>query len=170
MKRGFSLIALTLAVVFATSAPAQQQKPLPTPAESITRNFDDVNRKVLDMARDLPADKYTYRPAPGLRSFAEVFLHIAAGNAYAAKAGHGDKVEWTELDAKQYPGKTEIVAELQKSISDADATLKATPETQYTRTLSPWVGVIEHAGEHYGQLVVYYRNNSLVPPETRNSK
>jgi len=30
--------------------------------------------------------------------------------------------------------------------------------------------VIEHAGEHYGQLVVYYRNNGMVPPESRPKK
>jgi len=26
---------------------------------------------------------------------------------------------------------------------------------------------IEHSGEHYGQLVVYYRANNMVPPESR---
>ena len=26
---------------------------------------------------------------------------------------------------------------------------------------------IEHSGEHYGQLVVYYRANGLVPPDSR---
>jgi hypothetical protein len=30
-----------------------------------------------------------------------------------------------------------------------------------------WVGYIEHSGEHYGQLVVYYRNNKVVPPDSR---
>jgi hypothetical protein len=26
---------------------------------------------------------------------------------------------------------------------------------------------LEHCGEHYGQLVVYYRANDMVPPESR---
>jgi len=30
-----------------------------------------------------------------------------------------------------------------------------------------WIGFLEHAGEHYGQLVVYYRLNGIVPPESR---
>lgn len=169
MKRWPLLAALALAFALAPAAPAQQ-KPHPTPAQGIQSNFDDVNRKVLDMAKDLSADKYSYRPAPGLRSFAEVFVHITSGNVYAAKAGRGEQVKWDELDAKQYPGKAQIVDALEKSIADADATLKATPESQYTKTLSPWIGVIEHAGEHYGQLVVYYRNNNLVPPETRKQQ
>jgi ABC-type Fe3+ transport system substrate-binding protein len=31
-------------------------------------------------------------------------------------------------------------------------------------------GLIEHSGEHYGNLVVYYRANGLVPPESRPKK
>jgi uncharacterized damage-inducible protein DinB len=160
-------VGLTLALVFASRALAEDQKQPPTPSQSINRNYDDVNRKVLDMAKDFPADKYSYRPAPGLRSFGEVILHISEGNLYAAKAGRDEKVEWVEPNYKDYPGKPEIVAALEKSIADGKATLNATPETRYTKTLSPWMGIIEHEGEHYGQLVVYYRNNGLVPPETR---
>jgi hypothetical protein len=68
---------------------------------------------------------------------------------------------------QEFKGKADIVAALQKSIPDATATLKAIPAEQFTKTLSPWISIIEHAGEHYGQLVVYYRNNGLVPPESR---
>jgi hypothetical protein len=62
-----------------------------------------------------------------------------------------------------------MVALLEKTIADANATLKATPEDRFTKTVQPWLAVIEHAGEHYGQLVVYYRNNGMVPPESRHS-
>ena len=47
------------------------------------------------------------------------------------------------------------------------ATLKETPEERFTKSLGPWLAVIEHAAEHYGQLVVYYRANGMVPPESR---
>jgi hypothetical protein len=33
---------------------------------------------------------------------------------------------------------------------------------------SIWTFTIEHSGEHYGQLVVYYRANNLVPPDSRH--
>jgi hypothetical protein len=45
--------------------------------------------------------------------------------------------------------------------------LKAVPEEHFVKTLSPWIDVIEHAAEHYGQLVVYYRTSGLVPPDSR---
>ncbi len=163
----WSLSISGLVLIAGTPAVSQGQQPPPTPAQSIKGNFASVNKRVLEMAQDFPADKYDYRPAKGVRSFGEVMVHIISGNIYAAKAGRGEQVQWTELDPKDYKTKAEIVAALQKSITDVDATLKATPDERFTKTLSPFMGVIEHAAEHYGQLVVYYRTSGLVPPASR---
>lgn len=161
----FSIIAIALIAI--ASATAQRQPP--TPAQGINANFTGLNKRILDMAQDFPADKYDYRPAAGLRSFGDVILHVASGNIFGARAGKGEQVKWDdmELDPKNFKGKADIVAALQKSITDATETLKAIPAEQFTKTLYPWLAIIEHAGEHYGQLVVYYRNNGLVPPESR---
>ncbi len=156
-----------LALFSASPLFAQQQPSPPTPAVSIKRNFASVNRRLLAMAEDFPAEKYDYRPNKEVRSFGEVIVHAMSGNVYAAKAGRGEKVNWDELDAKNYKGKAEIVSALKKSIADADTTLNALPDEQFTKTLAPWMGVIEHSAEHYGQLVVYYRLSGLVPPESR---
>ncbi|HEX4802305.1 MAG TPA: DinB family protein [Myxococcaceae bacterium] len=156
-----------LALFSASPLFAQQQPSPPTPAVSIKRNFGSVNRRLLAMAEDFPAEKYDYRPTKDVRSFGEVIVHAMSGNVYVAKAGRGEKVKWDELDAKNYKGKAEIVSALKKSIADADATLNALPDEQFTKTLGPWMGVIEHSAEHYGQLVVYYRLSGLVPPESR---
>ncbi len=122
------------------------------------------------MAKDFPEDKYGYRATKDVRSFGEIVVHVASGNAYAAKAGRGEKVKWDEIDPKGYATKAAAVALLEKTIVDATATLKATPEDRWAKTVEPWLDVIEHAGEHYGQLVVYYRNNGMVPPESRPKK
>lgn len=160
------LVAPLFVALAAFSAHAQ----VGTPAQSFHAQFIDLNRRILDMAKDWPADKYGYRATKDVRSFGEVMVHVASGNAYAAKAGRGENVQWTELDPKKYNGKAAIVALLEKSINDATATLKATPDDRFTKTVEPWLSVIEHAGEHYGQLVVYYRNNGMVPPESRPKK
>ena len=162
-----SLTVVSLALFSASPLFAQQQQAPPTPAVSIKRNFSSVNRRLLAMAEDFPAEKYDYRPAKDVRSFGEVLVHVMAGNIYAAKAGRGEKVKWEELDAKNYKGKAEIVSAFKKSIADADATLNTVPDEQFAKTLSPWMGVMEHGAEHYGQLVVYYRLSGLVPPESR---
>src|SRR5271154_2137297 len=156
-------------VLPAESLFAAAQSPA-TPAKSFTAQFVDINRRLLDMAKDFPADKYGYRATKDVRSFGEVIVHVASANAYAAKAGRGEKANWDEIDAKGYATKAAAVALLEKTIADATATLKATPEDRFTKTVEPWLDVIEHAGEHYGQLVVYYRNNGMVPPESRPKK
>ena len=43
-----------------------------------------------------------------------------------------------------------------------------TPRAAYVFTVREvWITAIEHSTEHFGQLVVYYRANNLVPPESR---
>jgi hypothetical protein len=139
----------------------------PTTAKAIRENFAGVNRKVLTMAKDFPEDKYGFKLKPEMRSFGEVIVHIASGNIYAAKTGRGEKVNWDEADAKNYKTKAEVVAMLEKSIRDADATLKNVTDTSLAKNVEPWLDVMEHSGEHYGLLVAYYRANGLVPPESR---
>jgi len=164
-----SRLPLGLVLVFALASTCLAQGSQ-SPADSVRGNFADINRKILAMAKDFPEDKYDYRLKPEMRSFAEVIVHVTSGIVYAAKAGRGEKVKWDEIDPKGYTTKAAKVALLEKTIADADATLKAIPEDRWAKTVQPWLAVIEHAGEHYGQLVVYYRNNGMVPPESRPKK
>jgi len=133
-------------------------------------HFVSVNRRVLEMAKDFPEDKYEFRLKPEMRSFGAVIVHIASGNVYAAKAGRGENVNWDELDPKNYKTKGEVVALLEKSITDANATLKTLPDASFGKSVEPWLEVTEHTAEHYGLLVAYYRANGLVPPASRPSK
>jgi uncharacterized damage-inducible protein DinB len=163
---GTLTLLASMALLFMPGLPRAQQQS-PTPHQSMSRNFGSLNQRILDMAQDFPAEKYAYRPTKEVRSFGEVIVHIISGNQYAAKAGRGERANWDELDPKDFKGKAEIVAALQKSIIDAGATLKNASEESFTKTLNPWIDVMEHAAEHYGQLVVYYRLNGIVPPESR---
>jgi hypothetical protein len=146
---------------------AQGQRPAPTPAQSAKGHFAGVNRRVLEMAKDFPAEKYDFRLKPEMRSFGELIVHIASGNVYAAKAGRGEKVKWDELNPKDYPTKEAVVALMEKSISDAQATINALPDEAFTKSVEPWLEVLEHSAEHYGLLVGYYRANGIVPPASR---
>ena len=124
------------------------------------------------MAEDFPEGKYFYAPKPEVRTFAAVIVHVVAGNEFGARFGKGENVKWDDLeqDPKKYTSKAQVVEALKASIAAADATLKSTPEAKFKETISPWLSIIEHAGEHYGQLVVYYRLNGMVPPESRPKK
>lgn len=162
MNRIVAVLSLTCATLF-----AQAPRPAPTPAQSIRNQFAYVNGKLLEMANDFPESKYDFKLTKEMRSFGDVIVHIASGNVYGAKAGRGEDVKWDEMDPKDFKGKAAIVAVLQKSFDDATATLKNTPDDRFKETLAPWGSVIEHAAEHYGLLVAYYRANGLVPPESR---
>jgi hypothetical protein len=155
------------ALLILSSFPALSQSAARTTAESVRGHFSSLNQRILTMAKDFPDDKYDFKLKPEMRSFGAVMVHIASGNVYAAKAGRGERVNWDELDPKNYPNKTAVVALIEKSTADAEATMKSIPDSALSKSVEPWLSVIEHSAEHYGLLVAYYRANGLVPPESR---
>jgi len=161
--------AIAVLALLASLPLASQQKPPSTPAQSIRGQFAAVDKHILDMAKDFPADKYGFKLKPEMRSFGEVIVHVASGNVYAAKSGRGEDVKWDEIDAKDYKTKEQIVALLEKSIGESEATMKTWSDDEFSKRVQPWLGVLEHSAEHYGLLVAYYRANGLVPPESRTS-
>jgi DinB family protein len=161
-KALFCVSIMVLAIVPATG----QSSPKTTP-QQLRSYFVGVDRQVLEMAKDFPEDKYDFRLKPEMRSFGEVIVHVASGNIYADKAGRGEKVKWDELDAKNYKTKSAVVALLEKAIADSEATLKGVSDETLTKSIEPWLGVLQHSSEHYGLLVAYYRANGLVPPASR---
>src|SRR5215469_9386168 len=160
MKATVAPVVLSI-LVLSTSTISQTR----TTAQSIRGHFSSVNQRVLEMAKDFPEDNYDYKLKPEMRTFGAVIVHIASGNVYAAKAGKGENVNWDELDPKDYKTKAQVVSLMEKSISDAEATLKSLPDNSFAKTIEPWISVTEHSAEHYGLLVAYYRANGLVPPQ-----
>ena len=165
MKRNAVVVLLVLLVLGLVSAFGQTASS--GVAKEVRDNFLDVDRKILEMARDWPADKYDYKLRKEMRTFGAVMVHIASGNVYAAKAGRGEKAKWDELDPAKYANKAAVVALLEKSFADSEAVLKGLPDPSFTKTVEPWLDVLEHSGEHYGLLVAYYRANGMTPLESR---
>jgi len=165
--RGTAGLLACVGMFFAFALPSLGQTRPQSTAQEVRANFEYVDRIILEMAKDFPEENYGYRLKPEMRSFGEVIVHVASGNAYAAKAGRGEKVKWDELDPKNYKTKADVVALLEKAIADSEAALKALPEDSFAKTAEPWLDVTEHSAEHYGLLVAYYRANGIVPPASR---
>jgi hypothetical protein len=165
--RGTGVISACFGMLLGFTLPCLGQTRPQSTAQEVRANFLYVDRKILDMAKDFPEERYAYRLKPEMRSFGEVIVHVASGNVYAAKAGRGEKANWDELDPKNYKSKAEIVALLEKAIADSEAALKAAPDESFAKTAEPWLDVTEHSAEHYGLLVAYFRANGIVPPESR---
>ena len=169
------LFALGLTVV-AFNAPARAQdsaqKTPPTPTKAILDNWNDVGDRIVAMAEDWPENKYDYKPNSSVRSFGDVIRHIAGANYEMVNLATGKKVgvAGDNPPVDQFKTKAQIVEYVKKSVADGAAAIKAAGDAGVLQRLDYWTGYIEHMGEHYGQLVVYYRNNGLVPPASRPKK
>jgi uncharacterized damage-inducible protein DinB len=153
------------------------------PSQLALDQWNGITGKLIAMAEDFPEDKYDYKPTPAQRTFAENLLHAAGTTYYFTNLANGQKPP-AEEDPKRsnFKSKAEIVAFVKKCFADGAAAIKARGD----KGMSDWVmdpnskdkmqvgdlayGFIEHMGEHYGQLVVYYRLSGLVPPESRPKK
>ena len=158
-------------------------KPAVGPAQVLLENWNDVGRKLIAMAEDFPEDKYDFKPTPAQRSFAEQLLHAAGANYFFTNPAMGLKPPPGEDPKReQYKTKAAIVEFVKKSFADGAAAIKQKGDkglndlivdpfaNQQTRISDMAWGLLEHCGEHYGQLVVYYRVAGLVPPESRPKK
>jgi len=138
--------------------------------------------KFTRLAEAIPADKYTWRPAADVRSFAEVFLHVSAANyniytLIGAKVPEGLDVRGLE---KSTTDKAKIVATLKDSFAHAKAAIKAMPDADLEKSLD-WFGgkntergvllfVVRHAAEHLGQSIAYARMAGVTPPWTEDAQ
>jgi hypothetical protein len=163
-------IVLSVFVLFVPGiARAQAAKPDPTVRDVLLKQWTDISDKVVKLAEEFPEDKYEFRPVPGVRTFADNLRHVAFWNGYVAKTARGEKADakQNELPKAQYGSKAAIVKALKESLADATAQLKNGPATPTAKLTDLWVAFTEHSGEHYGQMVVYYRLNGIVPPASR---
>ena len=158
-------------------------KPAVGPSQALLDNWNDVGRKLIAMAEDFPEDKYEFKPVPAQRSFAEQLLHAANANYFFTNPVMGLKPPAGEDPKRdQYKTKAAVVEFVKKAFADGAAAIKAKGDKgmsdmlvdpfahQQMRVSDMAYGLIEHNGEHYGQLVGYYRASGLVPPESRPKK
>jgi uncharacterized damage-inducible protein DinB len=190
-KLGLVLCAALCAGFCAGSARGQEKAAAPAApkasagiAAEYLQEWNRTGNKLAEMAKDFPEDKLDYKAAPTQRTFAEQLLHAAGANYYFIDAATGttppDNVENPSRDT--YKTRGQIVAYIQKVYADGAAVIQKQGDKGMLETVkspfgnemmtraSLWTFAIAHANEHYGQCVVYYRLNSLVPPETRNSR
>jgi uncharacterized damage-inducible protein DinB len=190
MKRSsLALVAVTLLafVGMPLYAQAQPQNQPPAPArsrsEEMLERWNDIGNKLIAMAQDFPEDKYDYKLQKDQRTFALNLLHAAAldfvlirrisGSNLGPDFGEGDNPT-----RDQFKTKADVVKFVQQAVAggakviqqQGDAGLDNTTKffgNRLAHNSSIWTFAIEHTAEHFGQLVVYYRANNLVPPESR---
>jgi len=186
-----TLLFTGLAALLVTFVSAQETKQVepPKPAKNLSQEllwgWNGIGNKLVAMAEDFPEDKYDFKAQKDERTFGDNLLHVAADYYYMINAIKGSSVGYTGNDdalRKNFPTKTDIVKYLKQAVADGAELIKAQGDSGLTREFKypwgnimvhgsfGWLGAIEHAGEHYGQLVVYYRLNGMIPPDSRSKK
>lgn len=140
--------------------------------------LDDVEKKLVQLAEAAPPDKYTWRPAKGVRSIGEVYLHLSEDN-FMIPAALGVKSPVTpgkNFDT-QTTDKARIVAIMKQSIATCRAAVNAVKEADYDKEVTLFGSrftqrnalliMLTHMSEHLGQEIAYARMNGIVPPWSR---
>jgi uncharacterized damage-inducible protein DinB len=165
-----------------SAAPADHTAPSYDMKAQALVDLERVQKKCVDLANAVPADKLTWRPSEDSRSFAEVFLHVS-GERYGI-LGLGGATPPPDFNGKTFEksttDKARIVEELNKSWEFAQKTINGMSNADFAKLL-PKLGPQANAGdvvyilvadahEHLGQLVAYARVNGIVPPWTAEAK
>jgi uncharacterized damage-inducible protein DinB len=149
--------------------------------------WNHIGNKLIAMAKDFPEDKYDFKAQEDERTFAQNLLHVAAvdydvaGRVSKSHLGPDFGKDAHNPSRDVYRTKADVVKLLEQAVAagatviqeQGDAGLDKTMEFGWetgkhvVRNSYAWMAAIEHSAEHYGQLVVYYRANNLVPPRSR---
>jgi uncharacterized damage-inducible protein DinB len=173
----------------ASPASAMTSSPAAGPADKTVPSYDmkaqaaldlqQLQEKYVALAQAIPADKYTWRPAEGVRSISELLLHVS-GASYGfptmitgvtpAAGFQRDGFEKSTTD------KANIIEQLNKSFTYAIAVVQNMSNADFAKAekkLGPDANdgdviylMVTHAHEHLGQAIADARMNGIVPPWT----
>ena len=163
----------------------QAPRPARSRADETLEIWNAIGNKLVAMAEDFPEDKYDFKLQKDERTFAENLLHVAAVDYDLMRAASGSKIgpdfgkNKHNPSRDDYKTKADVVKLIQQAVADGAKLIQEQGDAGLDRTMKMawgnrlvhnsyiWMNAIEHSAEHYGQLVVYYRANDLVPPDSR---
>ena len=171
------LVPCSLAFALLVAPAARAQAPAAGFSHEFLSQQDHVEKEILGLAEATPADKYGWRPAPGVRSISEVYIHIAGGNyLFPGFAGVKPPAGLDKEMEKNVTEKSKVIEELKKSFAHVRAGIAAMSDADLDKPVkffgsdSTVRGVLlaaaNHEHEHLGQSIAYARMNGVVPPWT----
>ena len=173
MKICARLFVLALALLSTRGMFAQE------PLDGLWQGYDGewrhVSQQLIALAQATPADKFAWRPAPGVRSSGEIYMHIAMANFWLLSAtGPKMPADMKEGMEKSVTSKADVIAWLKRSLDAVNqAHIAETPKDLERKVQvmgrdatvdGMYLRIIVHANEHMGQLIAYARMTGVVPP------
>jgi uncharacterized damage-inducible protein DinB len=166
--------ALFAGALLSSQTVAAQKAP-----EGIWQGYDGewkhVTSQLVALAEATPEDKFAWRPAKGVRSTSEVYMHIAVANFYLLSITGPKMPEGVTKDTEtSVTSKAEVIKWLKRSLEAVKAAHASVTPTDLQRKVhiadrdatvdGMYLRIIVHANEHMGQLVAYARMTGVVPP------
>lgn len=138
-----------------------------------------VSRQLIALAEATPEEKFGWRPAPGIRSTSEVYMHIVIANlSLLSVTGPKIPPDLKEEMEKSVTSKAEVINWLKRSLDAVKQAHLAEKPKDLERKVrvngrdatvdGMYLRIIVHANEHMGQLVAYARMTGVVPPWSGN--
>lgn len=181
------LLGVAAAFVLAVPAASARAQYAPDRATAIEvrkeflTNLDSLESKFLALAEAIPADKYSWRPAPGVRSVGEVFMHVASEFYFWTPAIFGAKpspvVEPTKAGFDKFEkmsSKPEVLKHLKEGFVYGRGAVSGLEDAKITgihksfgrdqQVIQMTLGMTDDLHEHLGQLIAYARMNGIKPP------
>jgi uncharacterized damage-inducible protein DinB len=164
---------IALLMVMAASMAIAQERPGGIRGDVIGQ-IEFAGGRIMDLAKAIPAEKYGWRPADGVRSVGEVVMHVAGGN-YFLLGMAGIKGKELAKDYEKETDKEKILAACKESLdwtkemvgkmadSDLETKVKIFGGMESTKR-NVLLILVGHHHEHLGQLIAYARSNGVVPP------
>jgi uncharacterized damage-inducible protein DinB len=140
--------------------------------------IEEAEGKLIELSEAMPAGKYTWSPGKGVRTVADVYMHVATANFglpgfIGVQAPEGFRFETFE---KSKTKKEEIVQTLKDSFAHVKGALRNTSDEDLERPAEffgmkttargAYLLLLSHAHEHLGQAIAYARMNGVTPPWT----
>jgi uncharacterized damage-inducible protein DinB len=172
----------------AAEAPAAAAAPAESGFQSdVAADLERTGKKLVALAEAIPADKYGWRPAEGVRTVSEVFVHAANANlllpvtlgaapaeGFTPPADMPAVMAWMQEREAGTTAKDTVLAELRKSLDYAAAALGGLPTAGLEETIQPLgfpasrrayaLVLLTHNHEHLGQAIAYARSLGVTPP------
>ena len=167
---------LLVAIVFGALTLHAQGDPMEGLWQGYDGEWGHVSRQLVALADAIPAEKFTWRPGPGVRSTSEVFMHLALANFFLLSVTGPkmpDDLKSADME-KTVTAKADVINWLKRSldavksahagVKPADLQRKVKVMNRDATVEGMYLRIIVHANEHMGQLVAYARMNGVVPP------
>ena len=160
-------------------APGQTtaQAPAPAgPAAEVQRSYNGVKANILKSADRMPAESYSYKPEPDIRTFARVVNHVTEAQLRSCAAANETPAASLPKVPAETADKAAIVSALQASFAECDKAFASLTDSNLADsfTMGPmkrsriglmW-GTVSHDSEQYATLALYLRLKGLVPPSS----